>query len=317
MTQETDIIQVSFIIPTYNEEHFLLRTLECIKEFGPKSLSFEIIVADNGSDDRTTEVAKRHAKVLVDKSATVGGLRNLAVQSSKGAVLVFLDADVLLTDVWRDNFSPTYESLLANPYQVTGSRCDIPTPSSWVESTWFKPLISQSSSYINSGHLITTRVLFDRINGFDELLETGEDYAFGQSARLINAVIVNNPLLKVVHEGYPKSICSFIKREIWHGSGDCGSLKSLFASKVVIASLVFLFLHLALFLSAVNGSYIFFSTSLLLIIMMCFSAAVLKHKAKGFRNILKISFLYYFYFTARLLSFIPFLNKRASRQATG
>ena len=316
MTQEGDIIQVSFIIPTYNEEHYLLRTLECIKVFGPKSLSFEIIVADNGSDDRTTNIANMHAKVLVDELATVGGLRNLAVQSSKGAVLVFLDADVLLTDVWCKNFMSTYKSLLASPFQVTGSRCAIPIPASWIESTWFRPLMSQSSSYINSGHLITTRVLFDEINGFDVTLGTGEDYAFGQSAILKNAIIVNNPLLKVVHEGYPKTLGNFIKREIWHGSGDCGSLKGLFASKVVIVSLVFLFFHLILLLSIVNGSYIFSSISLLLIIMMCFSAAVLKHKVSGFRTILNVGFLYYFYFSARLLSFIPLLNQRASRRET-
>ena len=288
-------------------------TLECIVAHVPQSLSYEIIVADNGSEDNTVKIAKRYAKVLVDKKATVGGLRNLAVKSSNGDVLVFLDADVSLTNTWCKNFISTYESLLNDIYQVTGSRCAIPSSASWVERIWFKPLVSQESGYINSGHLITSRILFDLIGGFDESLETGEDYAFGKAAHVLNAVIINNALLKVVHEGYPKSLTHFIKREIWHGKGDCKSLNSLFSSKIAVASLGFFFLHLVLLISAAGASYMLSLISLILIILMCFSAAILKHKVRKVRDVLQISFLYYFYFSSRLLSCFPSFSNKSSR----
>lgn len=309
----TKTVSVSFIIPAYNEELYLQNTLECIVSFVPKSLTFEIIVADNGSEDNTVNIAKQYANVLVNEKATVAGLRNLAVRSSKGDILVFLDADVLLTEEWSNNFLSSYNSLQSNPYQVTGSRCAITPEASWIEKVWFKPLITQEASYINSGHLITSKIFFNEIGGFDETLETGEDYAFGISARNINAEILNNPALKVVHEGYPKSIVSFIKRESWHGKGDCKSLKQVLASKVALAALGFIFLHLVFVIGLVAGNYMISSISLLLILFVCLIAAIRKHKVKEARIIMQVGFLYYFYLIARFFSCVPSLNNRVPR----
>ena len=61
-----NMCEVTFIIPAYNEECFLPQTPECISAYMPKSLTYEIIIADNGSSDQTVEFAKRYEKVMVD-----------------------------------------------------------------------------------------------------------------------------------------------------------------------------------------------------------------------------------------------------------
>ena len=57
-----------------------------------------------------------------------------------------------------------------------------------------------------------------------------------------------------VHEGYPKSLVEFAKREFWHGKGDATSIKPLFQSKVAMVALIFVALHVALTIFSVVGN---------------------------------------------------------------
>ncbi|MBN4063224.1 glycosyltransferase [Cardiobacterium sp. AH-315-I02] len=310
-------LSVSFIIPAYNEEVFLPSVLKNITKYTPAELTYEVIVADNGSEDKTVQLAREAgAKVLIDKEATIGGLRNLAVDLSTGEVLVFLDADILLTQMWADNIIDVYKSLVDDCYLVTGSRCVIPTRASWVEKIWFKPLVSktQVAKYINSGHLIVSRKLFDMVGGFDVNLETGEDYAFGQAAIQAKAIITNNPLLSVVHKGYPKTIYQFMRREMWHGRGDCESWHSMVSSKVAMASILFASLHLLLVFGFVMSSVVAIVATLLVVLIMCAGASIYKHNARTIKDLVFLSFLYYLYFISRSLSCISFMSVRSVKR---
>lgn len=307
---------LSFIIPAFNEEKFLPHALSSINRFVPESLPYEIVVADNGSQDNTVNIAKGHAEVFVDDTATVGGLRNRAVEKTKGEVLIFLDADILLTEEWGERIKEVYEGLIIDPWQVTGSRCGIPENASWIERYWFTPLVKKRASatikYINSGHLITTPKLFRQIGGFDEKLETGEDYAFGRSAEAANAKIINDPLLTVVHEGYPKTLRQFIKREIWHGRGDCKSIQTIKSSKVAIAAIVFMGLHiLAIFGLLTNLK--FGVVAALSMVAICIVFALYKHDVRAAKNLIIVSTLYYFYLVSRCLSCLPIFSAKQGR----
>lgn len=308
-------LSISFIIPAYNEELFLPQVLKKIGKYTPTALSYEVIVADNGSEDKTVKLAEAAgAKVIVNKEATIGGLRNLAVDVSTGEILVFLDADIMLTQMWADNIIDVCQTLSENPYQVTGSRYGIPTSASWIERSWFKPLVSQESKYINSGHMIVTRKLFDIVGGFDKDLETGEDYAFGQAALQAKAVIINNPLLSVVHKGYPKSIYQFLRREMWHGRGDCDSLRTVVSSKVAVASILLVSLHLLAAIGIILHSAATTVIAIIIILFICVSAAFYKHKARTMTDMVLLSFLYYLYFISRFFSCVSFMSVRSIKR---
>ncbi len=311
-------LSISFIIPAFNEELFLPHVLANISKYTPDELPYEVIVADNGSVDSTVALAeKAGAKVLIDQSATIGGLRNLAVDESSGEILVFLDADILLTQEWTDNIVDVFASLLDNPYQVTGSRCGVPENSSWIEDVWFKPLANKSTNYINSGHLVVSRKLFDKVGGFNADLETGEDYAFGQAVLQANAVVVNNPLLAVVHKGYPKTIYQFVRRESWHGRGDCESLSGLMSSKVAQASIIFVILHIFLIIGFVTSAFALQVISILIILSVCLVASKYKHGAQPLKNMILVGFLYYLYFFSRFFSCISFMSSRSVKRIEG
>ena len=48
------IVEISIVIPAYNEETLILNTLESLREYmATRSENYEFIVVDDGSNDRT------------------------------------------------------------------------------------------------------------------------------------------------------------------------------------------------------------------------------------------------------------------------
>lgn len=84
---------VSVIIPTYNEERYIDACLQSLLSQTYKPL--EIIMVDDGSTDKTVEIAKRF-KINLFKQKHMGpaGARNLGASKAKGEILVFPDADM-------------------------------------------------------------------------------------------------------------------------------------------------------------------------------------------------------------------------------
>jgi glycosyltransferase involved in cell wall biosynthesis len=228
--------EISFIIPTLNEERNLSTTIDSIKATMGNH-RYEIIICDNGSQDKTTSIARSFgAKVYPDPIATIGGLRNLGARMSTAPLLVFLDADVALDNSWWGELRKILVSWTVNSTFITGSPCSTPKDSGFYERNWFSKFKHSNSNYINSGHLIVTRCAFDSINGFDEALKTAEDYDLCQRAKKRAISIFSSDTLKAYHNGYPKKLIDFVSRESWHGKQDISSLSSFLHSKTALIS---------------------------------------------------------------------------------
>jgi glycosyltransferase involved in cell wall biosynthesis len=93
---------ITIVIPAYNEEAFLPGTLtsanEAVKEFRKLTgQPAEILVVDNASTDRTTEVALAHgATVFFHEVRNISSVRNAGIQNSKYDIIVAIDADCFL-----------------------------------------------------------------------------------------------------------------------------------------------------------------------------------------------------------------------------
>ena len=97
---DNEMIKVSAIIPAYNEELALPKTLERIgKALSVAACPSEIIVVDNDSQDRTKQVAESFgANVFPEKEHNIAKVRNTGAKNSTGDVLIFIDADTLVPD---------------------------------------------------------------------------------------------------------------------------------------------------------------------------------------------------------------------------
>ncbi|CAB3228774.1 unnamed protein product [Arctia plantaginis] len=105
---ETECLNLSVIVPAYNEEERLPPMLDEALEFletrvkGHPSFQYEIIVVSDGSKDNTVKVAEAYTEkygseklrcLKLIKNRGKGGAVRLGVQSCRGATILFADAD--------------------------------------------------------------------------------------------------------------------------------------------------------------------------------------------------------------------------------
>ena len=86
---------VSVIIPVYNYERYLAEAIESV--LGQTYQHLEVIVVDDGSTDRSGEVAKsfagREVRYFHQLNSGIGPARNKGVELARGEFIAFLDAD--------------------------------------------------------------------------------------------------------------------------------------------------------------------------------------------------------------------------------
>ncbi len=95
------MIKLSVIIPAYNEEKRIERTLLDVDSYLEKQgYEYEIIVIDNNSHDKTSEVVTRlskttvqNCKVFTQKIQGKGAAVKLGVEKAQGEYIMYMDAD--------------------------------------------------------------------------------------------------------------------------------------------------------------------------------------------------------------------------------
>lgn len=218
---------ISVIIPAYNEERRLAGCLAALARQDLAPERFEVIVVDNGSTDRTPEIARAHGcRVLCDPHLTVAGLRNLGARVAQGAVLAFIDADCLAAPDWlRRGWAYRDRTAVV----AWGSPPMIPRESTWVQRAWNivrqKPKPVQRVDWLESMNLWVRREDYWRIGGFKENLETCEDVDFCYRLDEYGEIVADNSIL-VVHLGEARTLLEFIRKEYWRGKSNLIGVRS-------------------------------------------------------------------------------------------
>lgn len=102
-------MKFSVVIPLYNKEHYIEKTLKSV--LNQTFQDFEVIVVDDGSSDKSVDVAKSVVSdkihIIAQSNQGVSVARNTGIEHAKGEYIAFLDAD----DEWKENYLKTIDYL--------------------------------------------------------------------------------------------------------------------------------------------------------------------------------------------------------------
>ena len=96
-------MKISFVIPAYNEESCLAQCLNSIsRELKKTKCDAEIVVVDNGSTDKTAEIAHSFpgVKLVYEPKKGISSARHAGYLAASGDLIANVDADTKLTPGW-------------------------------------------------------------------------------------------------------------------------------------------------------------------------------------------------------------------------
>jgi glycosyltransferase involved in cell wall biosynthesis len=186
---------VSVIIPCRNAERTLGAQLEALSAQtydGP----WEVVIVDNGSSDRTREVAASYmnrfaALRVVDapRQRSAAYARNVGVEAARGDVLLFCDADDEVGDNWLATMAEAVQR-----HEFVGCRLEVQKLNApWLQqyrgelpqatgldSVWYPPHLP----FVGCGTMGMARRVHAAVGGFDASLPCVEDMDFCFRAQL-------------------------------------------------------------------------------------------------------------------------------------
>lgn len=212
--------EVSVVIPVYNGENYIVRAVNSVLSQTLKPS--EIIVVDDGSNDKTNSLLKQFGesvKVISIPNSGVANARNVGIQAASKEYIAFLDAD----DFWdRDKLKIQLDFLERFP-NVGFSCCNyyVTLQPHSVKSTLFNrffknkkfnfdeplktdpfTLLLETNFVGTCSNVIFKRDLIDYVGWFDVELKQAEDFDFWLKLSFVtDFILISKPLVeKFTHE---------------------------------------------------------------------------------------------------------------------
>ena len=174
--------KISVIIPARNEESYVGKCPKSIYVAAARiDLPVEIMVVLNRCTDTTEEIAlNHHAQTTIENAPNLAKIRNTGIRHADGDVIITIDADSWMTE---NMLSEVLSQLKKGTYIGGGVRI---RPERWSLGILCSLLMVAPYvmlARVSAGMFWMTRKAFEAVNGFDEHLESAEDYHFAVKLR--------------------------------------------------------------------------------------------------------------------------------------
>lgn len=184
---------VSVVIPAFNEEKFIERTLNSLMNQDFKD--FELIVVDNNSQDRTAQIAEGFgAKVVFEPNEGVGYSRQAGFSAAEAPIIATTDADTIVPPNWLSKILKEFDgdpelvafggfhSLYNGPFLARFAvRYLIFIP-------WIFDRIFSGGWTLSGANLAVRKKAFLQTGGFNTKLKLSEDADLSQRLRGVGRV---------------------------------------------------------------------------------------------------------------------------------
>jgi len=144
----------------------------------------EVIVADARSTDKTCEIASGYgARVIEGGMPSIG--RNNGAKKSKGEIILFLDADVVLPDAYflesviKEFERKGLDIATCYPVPIAGKSIDRLFHNIFnIYTEFLKSLMPHTPGFC----ILVRRALHEQVGGFDEETKLAEDHDYAKAA---------------------------------------------------------------------------------------------------------------------------------------
>lgn len=176
----------SVVIPVYNKEKFVVKTIESV--LFQTFTDYEIIIVNDGSTDQSEakvlEFRDNRIQYFSKKNEGVAAARNFGIKKAKADYICFLDAD----DYWYPNFLETMHRFTAKfPEQkVFAAAVEIETRNKTIPAHYSIPKksnyeivnffdASQKECVLWTSSVCIHKSVFEKVGTFDTNIKHGED----------------------------------------------------------------------------------------------------------------------------------------------
>lgn len=196
-----EAVALSVIVPAYNEEFCLAACVEAaLAELAVNAARgpFEIIVVDNGSTDRTAEIAGGFpgVRIVVEPRKGLTRARQRGLQEAGGAILAYVDADTRMPRGWIGRILDAFDTndqvvCVSGPYvyyDVTFGKA------AFVRLYW--RFIAAPAYRLAGGNFAARAAALASIGGFDMTIPFyGEDTDIARRLARVGWVVFDKELI--------------------------------------------------------------------------------------------------------------------------
>jgi glycosyltransferase involved in cell wall biosynthesis len=201
----------SIIIPLYNKEKYVKRSIESVLLQSYKK--YELIIVNDGSTDNSLEFVQQINKstnqqinIINQQNQGVSIARNNGVKLSKYEYIAFLDAD----DWWHPDFLKEFSKLIEEFPEAGIYGCRYWIVKNGIEKiepvglsslfnkgyiNYFETYANNFSTPFNCSFVVVNKSIYEKAGGFNLQLKFGEDFELWSRISLENKIAyLNKPL---------------------------------------------------------------------------------------------------------------------------
>lgn len=217
-------MKVSVVIPAYNAEQTLDSCLRAFTRQTVPSDSFEVIVVDDGSTDRTAEIAQQFPiRYLHQENRGPASARNNGAAASKGDILLFTDSDCIPASHWIEEMTKPFrqKDVMAVKGAYRTRQKEIVARFAQIEFEERFSLLEKAgkTDMVDTYSAGYRRHIFQELNGFDTRfpVANNEDTELSYRMAALQLKMVFTPRAIVYHLGHPDSVLKYARLKFSRG----------------------------------------------------------------------------------------------------